>query len=84
MQTTINERLGLYHLDEHYSLCDAKFAKNQLERYRSGENKLIVSVSKYTGTYSYSVGDSVNVLPYLYVTQGYKMLNVIEGKVKQR
>ena len=84
MQTTINERLGLYYLDEHYNLCDDKFAKNQLERYRSGENKLIFAVSKYTGTYSYSVGDLVNVLPYLYITKGYKMLNVIESKSKQR
>ena len=83
MQYVITEQVSIRPLDERFIRCSKDKAKYQYEQYRTNKShkRNIVAISDYSGTFSYTIGDKVNVLDHLYINRGICFNNIIDQRI---
>lgn len=76
---TITDRLYYTSLDTRFCPCAKEKAAFQLEEYATDKTK-IFAISNYTGYFSYSVGQKVDVIPQVRVHENLNLNNVIKNQ----
>lgn len=83
MKHTITEQISIFPLSSDFLVCPPHKAVYQYERYHTDQSpqKIIAAISAYNNKFSYTIGESVDVAPYVYVTHCARMNNVIVSKI---
>ena len=76
---TITKRLYYTSLDALFNPCSKEKAIFQLEEYTTDKTN-IFAISSYTGHFSYSIGQKVDIVPQVHVRENMHLNNVIKNQ----
>lgn len=79
MTHIITEQLSITPLNSALLPCPTNEATYQREKYNADglRTKIVSCISEYTNKFSYSVGETVDIIPHLYLTRYYRINNLV-------
>lgn len=75
---TITKGLYFTSLDARFNPCSREKATFQLEEYKT-DYKNVFAISSFTGNFSYSIGQKVDTVPRVELTDNFVLENVIKN-----